>query len=68
MAGTNGNITSEGVAVTAIIMANTMFLEHPKKFLKKGLTYAADYSIHLALRLQKLVMWQEIIWKSSKIR
>jgi len=45
-----------------------MFLEHPKKFLKKGLTYAADYSIHLALRLQKLVMWQEIIWKSSKIR
>jgi len=36
MAGTNGNITSEGVAVTAIIMANTLFLEQTKNFLKKG--------------------------------
>ena len=31
MVGTNG----KGVADTAIIMANTMFLEHPKNFLKK---------------------------------
>ncbi len=36
MVGTNGNITSEGVAATAIIMASAMFLEHPKKFKKKG--------------------------------
>ncbi len=56
------------VLANVSVMGNTMFPEHPKKILKKGLTYAADYSNYLVLRLQKLVMWQEIIWKSSKIR
>ncbi len=38
------------------------------KIFKKVLTYSADSGNYAVSRLQKLVMWPEVIWKSSKIR